>query len=179
MGITAVAAGQRLTAAMINSLPVVVSYLSTGGVSNSVAETVIGTFTIPASDPQFPGGYRMNIFGTVTETGSPTVSIRVKLNTTGGTTLLSLTGATVSNATSFFGITGFLGFSSVGVSGAFGSDLKLNQNFNGSSVIGGGIAGAVAINTTGGSNLIIVTAQFGTANASNTATTTFGAMYRE
>jgi len=178
MGITAVAAGQRLTAAMINSLPVVVSYLSTGSVSNSTAETVIGTFTIPANDPQFPGGYRMNIFGTVTEAASPTVSIRVKLNSTGGTTLLSLTGATVSATPAYFGITGFLGFSSIGSTATFGSDLKINQNFNGSSVIGGGIAGAVAINTTN-SNTIIVTAQFGTANASNTATTTFGAMYRE
>jgi len=179
MGVAQVVAGQRLTASLFNQLPAIVSSMATASVSSSVTETAIGTFTLAAGDPllSFPGGYWFEAFGSAAETASPLLSIRVRLNSTAGTLLLQLAGATVSTTPSYFGITGKILLAAVGSSGSFGAYLSLTSNFGGSGVVTPGIAGAVAINTTV-SNTILVTAQWGTTSASNVATGTGGSMYR-
>jgi hypothetical protein len=179
MGITALAAGQRATAAQINSLPVVTSYLSTGSVTNTTSETIIGTFTIAAGDPAFPGGYRFEVVGTAAQSGTPNVSMRVRLNSTSGALLFSATGVSFSAASTPFAFDGFIMFSAIGASGAFYGSVIMNSNFGGAAtaVLTPGIPNNVAINTTI-SNTIVVTAQFSAASSSDTVTTIGGAMYR-
>src|ERR1035437_9722097 len=87
MGAVQVTAGQRITAAVLNNLPVTVSPLATGSVASSAAETVVGSFTIPAGDPVATFGYRLGCMGTAGDTGTPTLTIRARRTGAGGTLL--------------------------------------------------------------------------------------------
>jgi len=180
VGITQLAAGQKLTAATINQLPVVVSYLSTGsGGTSSTSEVQIGSFTIPANDPTNPGGYWWKIHTTCTAASSPTLTVRLRLNTLAGTILaVGDASNTVSLSNGIIQHDGWVGFEAIGSSGSFGSwcatyaflqaattTTHVNQT------------DGTAINTTI-SNSILVTAQYGASNAGNTATTRFGSLYR-
>jgi hypothetical protein len=174
MGVAQFTAGQPLTALEVNQLPVIVSYLSVGSVTNTAAETVIGTFTIPAGDPTFPGGYFWKVHGTALEAGSPTCAIRMRFGSLVGTQMAIVTGV-ITTATSIFDLEGFIGIESLGSGGTLGgmttatmTGLSISQWQN----------EALAINTTI-SNNIVVTAQYVSGGStSNTASTKFGAMYR-
>src|SRR5215469_8427771 len=146
MGINPVAAGQKLTATMINQLPVVISYLSTGSVSNSNAETVVGTFTIPANDPTFPGGYEWISHATCTMTASPTLTVRLRLGGVAGTLLSSGTG-TFSVTPGIFQFQGWLLMEATGAGGSFGGQSTVAVNFAGSPSSHIDQFEAVAINT--------------------------------
>ena len=180
MGITQLAAGQKLTAATINQLPVVVSYLSTGsGGTSSTSEVQIGSFTIPAGDPTFPGGYQWVIHTVCTAAASPTLTVRLRLNSLAGT-ILGINDA--SNTQSFSpGIVqhnGWIQLEAIGSSGFFGcynSTYALLQSATTTTHVNQ--TDGTAINTTV-SNTILVTAQFGASNAGNSATTKSGALYR-
>jgi|SRR5215469_354020 len=180
MGITQFSAGQRLTAAALNSLPVVVSYLSTGsGGASSTSEVQVGSFTIPANDESFPGGYWWVIHSTVAAVSSPTCTVRLRLNTVGGTILaINDPSNTVSLSAGIVQHWGWIIDEAIGSSGSFGSlcntwaflqaattTTHVNQTENSS------------LNTTI-SNSILVTAQFGASNAGNLVTTKGGALYR-
>lgn len=176
MGIAQFAAGQKLTASQLNSLPVVVSYLSTGSVSNSAAETVIGTFTIPAGDATFPGGYQFFVHGTGSITGTPTLTVRMRLNGIAGTLLVTGTG-TATIPTNIFQFQGWLGMEALGSPGSFGQQISVVLTYTGTASQAFGVLDAVAMNTTV-SNTLVITAQYSAASPSNTATTKFGALYR-
>jgi hypothetical protein len=88
MGAVPVTAGQRITAALLNALPVTLAPLVTGSVSNSAAETVIGTFTIPANTITATGqGLQWRICGSADSngTGPPTIGFQIRLGTAGTT----------------------------------------------------------------------------------------------
>jgi hypothetical protein len=176
VGITQFAAGQRVTAQQLNSLPVVVSYLATGsGGASSTSEVIVGTFTIPANDPSSPGGYWFWVNGTMTQAGTPTLTMRVRLNSTSGTALAGA--ANVTNTTpGIFQIDCKIGMEAIGSSGSFGSFVNIWANYGGS-VQNPFLFDAVALNTTI-SNTLVVTAQFNASNSGNLATTKFGALYR-
>lgn len=172
-------AGQRITAAALNHLPVTLP-LTTGNVSNSVAETTIGTFTIPGNDPVVGGGYLFRCFGIVSDTLTPTFFTRVKLTGPGGSLLAGSFGGTLrsSVANMRFDITLEMFFTAIGSTGSFDTVstqrdtlTSASINFTGSAVPG------LAVDTTN-AIIIAVTAQFGTANAANTASTTSGVMNR-
>lgn len=179
MGIAPVAAGEEIIADIINQLPVVVSYLSTGSVANSTAETIIGTFTIGPDQATFPGGFWWNIFGVATNTGSPTVTMRIRLNSVTGTLLFNPGAVSVSSGSgSQFWIGGGMGFEAIGSSGSFGIWDQWMASFSGATAAQTpSMIDAISIDTTA-TNTLVLTAQWSAASASNTAATRFGAMYR-
>jgi hypothetical protein len=175
MGISQVTAGQTLTALDINQLPVVVSYLATGtGGASSTSETVIGTFTIPAGDPTFPGGYWFYVHGIFTEAGSPNLIIQMRSSGLSGTKISFCSGTVTAGAAGIFDIVGWMGFEAIGAGGSFGN---FSQTIITALTIGLWNTDAVAIDTTV-SETLVVTATFNASNASNSATTKFGALYR-
>lgn len=177
MGIAQFTAGQRVTALELNQLPVVVSYLTTGSLASTNAETVIGTFTIPAGDPTSPGGYWWKVHAVSTAVSSPTFALRMRLGTVTGSVLGSIGASTHSAASAISQIEGWLGFEAIGSSGTFGCWDSLAFSVTGATVDSLFQTESVAINTTIANN-IVVTGQFSVSSASNTATTKFGAMYR-
>lgn len=179
MGISQFAAGQRVRAQDLNQLPVVVSYLATGTVSGTASETVIGTFTIPAGDPTAPGGYWWKVHGVATSVSTPNITIRIRLNSVTGTILLGAGPSSFGVTPAIWQYDGWLGFEAIGSSGTFGFYCIVADNFTTPSVTATATAQqeAVAINTTV-ANTLVCTAQFSVSNASNTATSKFGAMYR-
>jgi len=180
MGITQVAAGSRATAATFNSLPVIVSYLSTGsGGTSSTSEVSIGSFTIPANDPTFPGGYQWQIHTVCAAAASPTLTIRLRLNTLAGTILaVNDPSNTVSLSAGIIQHNGWIINEALGSSGSFGSYCSTYAFLQAATTTTHvNQTEATGINTTI-SNTILVTAQFGTSNAGNSATTKGGALYR-
>jgi len=180
MGITQVPAGSRATAQQFNSLPVIVSYLSTGsGGTSSTSEVQVGSFTIPANDPTFPGGYQWVIHTVCAATGSPTLTVRLRLNTLAGTILaVNDPSNTVSLSAGIIQHNGWIFNEALGSSGSFGS---YNSTFAflqaATTTTHVNQTEATGINTTI-SNTILVTAQFGTSNAGNSVTTKGGSLYR-
>ena len=84
MGLAPVQAGQRITAAVANSLPVTLSPLTLGSVSSSAAETIIGSFTIPANNAVAGNGYAFHILGNANDTGTPTLTFNLRINSVSG-----------------------------------------------------------------------------------------------
>jgi hypothetical protein len=175
MGLTSVLAGQDETAATANLLPPAASILATGTVSNSNAETIIGTFTIPAGDASSAsGGYWFYVHGTSTEAANPNLTLRTRLNSTAGTILSSLGPSALTATPGTFDILLWLLFEGIGAAGTFGCVSQTTMT-NVAFITGG--AEAVAINTTI-ANTLVITAQFSAAAAANTATTKAGVLYR-
>jgi hypothetical protein len=179
MGITAVNAGAPIRAADINDLPVIESQLATGSLSNTVSETIIGTFTIGAGTIVSPTGLGLKLYitGRVTCTGTPTFVLRLRLNSLSGTTLNSISN-TMGNTAAGFQYEGWLLFTAFGSSGSFDSLVHVAHNFTSGSVTSSadGQLFGTTLNTTV-SNTLVVTGQFGAASTSNTASTLAGAMY--
>lgn len=180
MGVAQFTAGQSLTALEVNQLPVIVSYLATGSVSNSTAETVIGTFTIPAGDPTSPGGYQYYALITCAEAGGTSLLVRMRLGTVTGTQIGGYTSAITFNSTpGAVDLHGFVALTAIGSAGTLDAVGYGGQNILGAGAgqFGPFYAIATAINTTIANN-IVITAQFGNASVSNTATAQFGSLYR-
>jgi len=87
MGLAPIQAGQRITAAVANSLPVTLSPLTLGSVSSSAAETVIGSFTIPASNAVAGNGYAFHILGNANDTGTPALTFNLRINSVAGSVI--------------------------------------------------------------------------------------------
>ena len=85
MGLAPIQAGQRITAAVANALPVTLSQLTIGSVASSTTETIIGTFTIPANAAVTGSGYNFHIIGRADSTGTPTLTLHLRINGVAGT----------------------------------------------------------------------------------------------
>ncbi len=182
MGVTAVAAGQKITAALLNSLPVSIP-LVTGSVASSAAETVIGTFTIPANDPAAVAGsgFRFAVYGTADDTATPTLTLRLRFNTTGGTQIFSSIAAltcraTVTNMPWFYD--GWIDFSSGGAGASCATQGQLNETLVSTTPANHANAhGPDTVDVTVQWSLV-VTAQWSASSASNICRTLSGSLIR-
>jgi hypothetical protein len=174
---TPVAAGQRITASVLNSLPVDLGALGTGSITNSVTETVIGTFSsaIPQNTAVAGSGYSFLISGTTDTTGTPTIQWRLYVGGIVAAQLIFDSGVQTTNGTATskaYTVRAFLIVTGTGSSGTFESFGLVN-----SAHVSGGAnynsRTASTINTTV-SNDVVLTAKWGTASSSNTARTLAG-----
>src|SRR5215472_12490456 len=162
-------AGQDITAALLNSLPQPLDTLTTGSVTNSAAETVIGTFAagIPANDEVTNNGYNIVVTGTDDATSTPTIRIRIRLNSAGGNRIYDSGSLTASAGTAQpWWINCFLMVTSTGSSGTFDSGgIGAYATIATPTAPVASLFTAAAINTTV-TNTLVVTAQWGTPSAS-------------
>jgi len=179
MGLTPVAAGQRVTAALLNGLPVTLSQLATGSVASSVAETVIGTVTIPANDPTVGQGYMLRVFGSADDVLTPTLHLRLRLTSAAGTLISDFGTQTCRTATNMqFIVDCPLYFTAAGAAGAFYNFGEMREEFVTAAAVehdSGSIG--VAADTTA-PVVIVITAVWGTSSASNICRTLAGALTR-
>lgn len=182
MGVSPVSAGQRITAAMINGLPVTWSQLTTGsGGTSSTGEVVIGTFqsAMPANDPAVGFGYMWRVVGTTNETGTPNITLRTRIDTAGGTAIVSHTAMTANQGNSrLFSLEGWMFFTAIGAGGAATADERVHEIIT---TTGNGTFastfGTPSIDTTS-AHSIVITAQFSASNAGNLASTLAGTLYK-
>lgn len=182
MGITAVSAGQRITASLLNGLPVSIP-LATGSVASSAAETVIGTFPIPASDPAAAAGsgFRFAVSGSADDTATPTLTLRMRFNSVAGTQIFSSIAAltcraTVANMMWFFD--GWIIFSTGGAAASTATQGELTENIVSTVPASHANAhGPDTVDTTVAWSLV-VTAAWSAASASNICRTLAGGLNR-
>jgi hypothetical protein len=174
-------AGQRLTAAVLNGLPGDLVAFTTGNVTNSALETAIGTFSaaIGANDAVVGGGYQFLVFGTTDTIATPTIRFRLYCGPVVSGNLIGDFGTQTTSAGATnkpWWLKVWMIVTATGSAGTF----EAGGIADSSNVSGGPFASsrtAVAINTTI-ANDVILTAQWGTASASNTARTLAGAAQR-
>lgn len=174
-------AGQRVTAGTLNALPGDIVTLTTGNTVNSSTEVTIGTFSacIPANDAVVNGGYRWLIFGSTDTTGTPTIRFRFYVGSAAGANLIFDSGSGTTNGAATnkpWSILAWMMVITTGTTGTFeGFGLANSAHINASPLTNNNHAST--INTTV-SNDVIVTAQWGTANASNNCRTLAGSAQR-
>jgi hypothetical protein len=179
MGLTPVMAGQRLTAALVNNLPVSPATFVTGSSANTTAETVIGSVTVPADDAQYPFGYILRVMCTVDVTGTPTWAPKIHINGIGSTLLASpgpYTCRTATNMQCYIDCP--IWVTADGPSGTTSNMAVFTDNVA-SATVGFKASGAsvAALDTTSPWTLV-VTGTFGTANAANICRTLAGSLSR-
>lgn len=183
MGNQQALAGQRVTAGLLNSLPADLAELTTGSVTNSTAETTIGTFSsgYPAGDALIvSAGYTFYVTGSWDSTGTPTIRFRLYIGTVTSTNRIydtgTMTGSGTASGASYW-IRAHLLITATGVSGTFdgGGDGTIS-NVTAGQPVGSTFTGQ-SIDTTSVHN-ILLTAQYSAASASNTARTNAGLMAR-
>lgn len=155
--------------------------LTTATVANTVSETVIGTFTIPANDAQSNGSYRATIFGVASTTGTPTLGFNVRLGGLAGQLLGSFTAVTTTsnlvNGAWFHEI--FLYCIANGASATWSAAISQWHQLSGTGTSAHRLTnGTVTVNSTTAQTLV-VTAIWSAASASNTASSTAGLLTRE
>ncbi|MFZ3595026.1 right-handed parallel beta-helix repeat-containing protein [Streptomyces sp. BH104] len=147
---------------------------TTGTAANTTAETVVASWLIPANDA-VPGGgtaYRFAAHGQASTTGTPTLTIRVRLGGVSGTVLASFAAVTTGSAISNRGweVSGYLHSIAPGSSGTWSGGAQLWHHL-------ASTTGAAAQDVTDGTitrdstadQALVVTAQWSSASASNTA----------
>lgn len=185
MGIlTPFVAGQPIRASDLNNLPVVASVMALGSVTNSNAETVVGTFTIAGGlITAVNQGIRWKALFSCGGTGSPNLTFRVRTGGLAGTLIAQIGPSAITSASAWVPLEGWMLFSAVGTSGTFGGLSNLTQAFAGGSPAPAAgqvfdVYNAISWNTTI-ANTIVVTAQFSVANAANVAAGLSGVAYPE
>lgn len=145
-------------------------------VANTVTETTVGTFTIPANDTAVGAVYRIVAFGTASVTGTPTFTIRGRLGGAAGTLA-----ATIGPVTASSGVTNQTWSAefdivclTTGGSGTWMPRLVVAQNVSVAAAQTGTIllptAGASVTRDTTASSDMVVTWAWSAASASNTVT---------
>ena len=174
-------AGQEVIADALNDLPAHLADLTTGSVTNSVAETTIGTFSaaIAANDATTNSGYRLQVTGTTDTTATPTLRIRAYIGSiAAGNMIYDSTAKATSGAATgkpwYLSVT-FL-VTGTGTGGTASAGGWLHSDHIAASPVTDAETG-VAIDTTAAKD-ILVTATWGTASASNTARTSGGSIVR-
>lgn len=160
--------------------PAALSPLTTGAIANSVAETVIGTFTIPANDPIAGSGYRFRVYGGASDVLTPTLTFRFRLtNATGTVFMTGLALTCITSASMRYSVDGWLYFNAVGAAGKLRASGILSESIAATapalhSLLGGDTTG---VDTTS-PVVLCVTAQWSAASPSNNCVTFNGSMER-
>ncbi len=186
MGEALITAGQRITASMLNGLPVALANLATGSVTSTTTETVVGTLAaaIPAGDAAVNSGYEIRVSGTADGAAtSPTLTLALRLDTAAGAVLVTHSAVTYLAAggtgRGFF-IAATFHATAVGVSGKLFGVSQLLENVSktgNANVDSQNNQNNTTIDTTVAHN-IVLTAKWSAASASNTARTLAGDIVR-
>lgn len=156
------------------------SKLATGSIASTVTETVIGTFSlIPANDPIVGSTFHVSARGTADFTTSPTVTIRVKLDSTSGQRQFD-SGALTCNGTATnkaWALEARFMITATGAGGTYESFGWYNDSLRTANTQIGSNFTAQTIDTTS-AHTVVVTAQWGTASASNVCRSLAGTLER-
>lgn len=159
-----------------NQNPIGLLFVQTASatIANSTTETAIsstgvGSLTLPANFFIIGRTIRITGRGFHSSTANPNITLKIKF----GSTVMLTTGAVQSKngSTDSFVISGEITCRTTGASGAFMSQGQYLELHTGGAFEGMKNTATVAVDTTT-SQTITVTAQWGTANASNTITLT-------
>lgn len=143
--------------------------------ANSTSQTVIASYTIPASDAVAGAVYRIKAWGTLAVTGTPTMTFVCKLGGLSGTSMVSFPAVTVrSGATDgFWDLEFYLACATTGGSGTWSPMAKYTHNWLTSATTYTGvgpITAAPITRDTTVSNDMVLCATWSAASASNTIT---------
>lgn len=144
-------------------------------VANTTTQTVIASYTIPASDAVAGAVYRMKAWGTLGVTATPTMTFVCKLGGQAGTSMISFPAVTVrSGATDgFWELEYFLACATTGGSGTWSPMARYTHNFLTSvttyTTVGPITSAPVTRDTTAASDMVLC-ATWSAPSASNTAT---------
>lgn len=154
---------------------------SIGTAANTAAETVLASWSIPAGDAAERAAYRFTAQGVASTTGTPTLTIRVRLGGASGAVVAAFTAVTTAAGISGRGwrVDGSLLPVALGASGTWAGGATLTHHLSST-------AGAVQHELTDGavtrdstsSQALVVTAQWSAASASNSAAATVGQLTR-
>lgn len=157
--------------------------LTTATVANTVTETVVGTFTIPAADAQAGGVYRGTVYGTASTTGTPTLTFKVRLGGVAGQVLATFPAITTASGLVTGGWLAEVRLMCLtnGASATWAASASLNHQI--ASLTAGASSpaltnGTVTVDSTVAETLVI-TATWSAASASNTVSSTAGLLYRD
>jgi hypothetical protein len=174
-------AGQRVPAAFLNGLPVAAATLAPVSISNSVAELAVATFSFPVGDPsaQVGSGYQFKLYGTADTVLTPTLTFRFRIGTVTGGTFLNGYALTCRTGTNLaWALDAWVYFAGIGSGGSVDGNGYFNESVVASAAAIHPVLGSnTAIDTTSTMNFL-VTAQWGTASASNICRSLQGAAYR-
>lgn len=143
--------------------------------ANSITQTAIASYTIPASDAVAGAVYRIKAWGTLGVTGTPTITFVCKLGGAGGTTMITFPAVTVRSAATngFWELEYYLACATTGGSGTWSPMAKYTHNFLTSvttyTTVGPITSAPVARDTTAASDMVLC-ATWSAASASNTIT---------
>ncbi|MFJ9468319.1 right-handed parallel beta-helix repeat-containing protein [Streptomyces caniferus] len=150
-------------------------------VASTTAETVLATWTIPANDAAAGTAYRFTAQGTASTTGTPTLTIRVRLGGAAGAVIASFTAVTTSSGISGRGwrVDGALLSVAPGSSGAWAGGASLSHHLASTTgAVQNELTDAAVTRDSTADQQLVVTAQWSASSASNTATTTAGSFTR-
>lgn len=173
-GATSLAAASLSGDLVVNGATLRPQLFVAASISNSSAETVLQTVTIPANDATPGAVYRIRVYGAAVATGTPSITFRARLGGVSGTTLVSFTAVTVRSGMpdGYYDMDIILTNTTTGASGLWSVMAKYTHNFTGSvttyTTIGPIVIGDIARDTTA-SQALVFTAQWSAASASNVA----------
>jgi hypothetical protein len=156
--------------------------LTTATVANTVTETIVGSFVIPANDASAGSVYRMTVYGTASSTGTPTITFKVRLGGVSGVVLATFPAVTTASGVTSGGwwIETRLMCVSTGSGATWAAGGTLNQQIanlttaaSAPSLTNGTVSASSIISET-----LAVTATWSAASASNTVSSTVGILSR-
>ncbi|WP_328903319.1 right-handed parallel beta-helix repeat-containing protein [Streptomyces sp. NBC_00441] len=150
--------------------------------ANTTSETILASWSIPAGDAADYASYRFTAQGVASTTGTPTLTIRVRLGGVSGAVVAAFTAVTTSSAISGRGwrVDGSLLAVAPGSASATwvgGATLTHHLSSTTGAVQNELTDGTITRDSTS-SQALVVTAQWSAASASNTATAQVGQMVR-
>ncbi|WP_263170696.1 right-handed parallel beta-helix repeat-containing protein [Streptomyces sp. SCSIO ZS0520] len=148
------------------------SVVSTSTAANTTAETVVAAWTIPANDAAAGVLYRFAAQGTASTTGTPTLTIRVRLGGVGGAVVAAFTAITTGSAITNRGwrIDGTLHSLTIGSSATWSGGAALAHHLAATSgATQSELTDAAVTRDSTADQQLVVTAQWSAASASNTA----------
>lgn len=156
--------------------------LTTATVANTITETIVGSFVIPANDASAGSVYRMTVYGTASSTGTPTITFKVRLGGVSGVVLATFPAVTTASGVSSGGwwIEARLMCVSAGSGATWAVGSTLSQQIANLATAGSAPSltnGTVSANSTI-SETLAITATWSAASASNTVSTTVGILSR-
>ncbi|MFJ3587544.1 glycosyl hydrolase family 28-related protein [Streptomyces sp. NPDC090231] len=149
--------------------------------SNTTTETVVASWSIPAGDAADRCAYRFTAQGVASTTGTPTLTIRVRLGGVSGVVVAAFTAVTTSSAISGRGwrVDGSLLPIALGASGTWAGGATLTHHLSSTAgVVQHELTDAAVTRDSTSSQALVVTAQWSAASASNTASATVGQLTR-
>jgi hypothetical protein len=176
-----ISAGQTVTADAIDAMSRFVSTVACDSVTDSSAETVIATVTIPATDAGLAlnGGYELIVFGAASWTGTPTLTFFVRLGSVTGSLLAEIGAGTLTSGGSavWWMADVRLMISAAGASGTVDCVAQLAAGLTGNGVVTPSGNRGVAVDTAA-AVVLVLTAKWGTAATANTCIADVGNLDR-